>query len=347
MVALGPVAAVAAPLLVVVPLLGLLLLGGESAATCNPAPGTASSVTIDTTTVPAGPIGSYGGVQLVNAAYILKAGTDLGLGVRDQTIGVMTAMGESSLNVIDYGDQAGPDSRGLFQQRDNGAWGTYADRMDPYISATNFFTAMMKVPNRDGMQPTQVAHQTQRNANPDHYTKYWTQAVAVVEGLTGVDTGLATGAVNPVCSSETLTFGEVNAAGWTTPSNAPASSRYGPRAAPVKGASTMHLGLDLDGACGDPIWAANAGTVTVAGMDRNGTGTITIDHGSNIKTSYLHMESTGIYVRAGDKVTAGQPIGAQGNTGFSSGCHLHFEVIVNGLHVDPVPFMQLVGIKLA
>ena len=120
----------------------VMLLGSqEPPATCGPA-GITSPVTIDPAAVPQTTIAGYGHDQLVNAAYVIKAGADQGLSVRDQTIGVATAMGESTLRVIDYGDGAGPDSRGLFQQRDNGAWGTYSDRMDPYISASNFFKVL-------------------------------------------------------------------------------------------------------------------------------------------------------------------------------------------------------------
>lgn len=75
----------------------------------------------------------------------MNAAAALGLDARAQAVGVMTAMGESSLLVLEYGDVAGPDSRGLFQQRANGAWGSYADRMDPTISATNLFRALLRV----------------------------------------------------------------------------------------------------------------------------------------------------------------------------------------------------------
>ena len=130
-------------------------------------------------------VAGYSGPQLDNARAILAAGQRMGLSLRDQTIGVMTAMGESSLKVLDHGDRAGPDSRGLFQQRDNGAWGTLTQRMDPTASATSFFTALQRVGGRDAMSPTQVAHTVQRNADPQHYAKHWDDAVAVVSRLTG------------------------------------------------------------------------------------------------------------------------------------------------------------------
>lgn len=141
---------------------------------------------VDLSLVPAGPIGVMGwkGEQLRNAAYIMNAAVDLGLSRRDQTIGVMTAMGESSLIVIDHGDAAGPDSRGLFQQRGQG-WGTYECRMNPTCSSQSFFRALMKVSGRDSMQPTIVAHTVQINADPNHYTKFWPDAEKVVAALAG------------------------------------------------------------------------------------------------------------------------------------------------------------------
>lgn len=128
--------------------------------------------------------GAYGSDQLANAAAIVQTGQAMGLSSRDQTIAVMTAMGESSLTVVDHGDAAGPDSRGLFQQRANGAWGSLADRMNPSVSATNFYTALRAVHGRDAMEPTLVAHTVQRNADPYHYAKYWDDAVAVVARAT-------------------------------------------------------------------------------------------------------------------------------------------------------------------
>jgi hypothetical protein len=195
----GLVAAILVPGLILTLVLSIIMLGGNNTNLCLPGsqqPG----VIIDPGSIPDTTIAGYNHEQLVNAAYIMQAANALGLSARDQTIGVMTAMGESSLRVIDYGDAVGPDSRGLFQQRDNGAWGSYADRMNPFISSTNFFNAMIaNVPDRDTLEPTIVAHRVQRNADPYHYTRYWPAAVQVVEGLGGVQ-GIVTGD-QPVTSS--------------------------------------------------------------------------------------------------------------------------------------------------
>jgi hypothetical protein len=104
----------------------------------------------------------------------------------------MTAMGESSLRNIDYGDWetsgvTNPDgsrttSIGLFQQQDS--WGTREARLDPYTAASIFYRAMtVRVPDRATTEPTLVAHLTQINADPLHYARYWDRAARVVAAL--------------------------------------------------------------------------------------------------------------------------------------------------------------------
>ncbi|WP_413316428.1 hypothetical protein AA0Z99_07430 [Agrococcus sp. 1P02AA] len=123
--------------------------------------------------------------QLANAAIVMQAGRDLGLDERDVRIGVMTAMGESSLRVIDHGDDAGPDSRGLFQQRTG--WGAYEVRMDAYGSAVLFFRALERLEGREALTPTRVAHGVQINRDPEHYARWWEDAGAVVAAIDAAD----------------------------------------------------------------------------------------------------------------------------------------------------------------
>lgn len=137
-------------------------------------------------------VAGYGQEQLAHACTILAAGRDLAMDERDQTIAVMTAMGESSLRNIDYGDWetsgvTNPDgsrttSIGLFQQQDG--WGSREARLDPYTAASFFYRAMIaRVPDRTTLEPTLVAHRTQVNADPLHYERFWDRAVRVVAAL--------------------------------------------------------------------------------------------------------------------------------------------------------------------
>jgi hypothetical protein len=131
--------------------------------------------------VPAGPIAGFCQPALINAATIIEAGESYKVTVHAQEVGVMTAIGESRLQNLDYGDVAGPDSRGLFQQRKN--WGTIKQRMDPYTAARAFFSRLIGVAHYNQLPPTKVAHLIQGNANPDYYTPYFPAAVTIVTTL--------------------------------------------------------------------------------------------------------------------------------------------------------------------
>lgn len=148
-----------------------------SAPACPPA----APVLVGDIEVPEGPIAGYCQTQLENAAEIMLAADQFTDDIRAKQIGVMTAIGESSLNNLNYGDAAGPDSRGLFQQRSN--YGSLAGRMDPYTAATSFFQRMMGVLNWETLPPTVVAHTVQINADPNYYTPYFPRAVTIVNAL--------------------------------------------------------------------------------------------------------------------------------------------------------------------
>ncbi|HEY0246819.1 MAG TPA: hypothetical protein VGC45_01035 [Gryllotalpicola sp.] len=157
--------------------------GRTAVAQTIPACPAASPVTVGQIVVPRGPIAGFCQAQLVNAAQIMTAARARGIGVRTQAVGVMTAIGESRLRNLSYGDAAGPDSRGIFQQRDNGAWGTLADRMDPYTASVNFFLKLTSVDGWRTMAPTRLAHVVQGNADPDYYARFWPEAQTIVGAL--------------------------------------------------------------------------------------------------------------------------------------------------------------------
>jgi murein DD-endopeptidase MepM/ murein hydrolase activator NlpD len=118
--------------------------------------------------------------------------------------------------------------------------------------------------------------------------------------------------------------------GLIWPVNGPITSGFGWRW------GRMHEGIDIGVPCGTPIHAAASGTVIYSGwMDGYGN-FVVIDHGNGLATAYGHQSA--IYV-SGGSVSQGQSIGAVGSTGNSTGCHLHFEVRVNGNPVDPLGYL--------
>lgn len=137
--------------------------------------------------------------------------------------------------------------------------------------------------------------------------------------------------------------------GWCRPNHGHQSSGYGPRyvqCGPSYCSSGFHEGVDLADGCGTNIYAAHSGRVVYAGPNGGYGNYIRIDHGNGIGTGYGHIRDGGIYVRYGQHVSVGQVIAAEGNTGNSFGCHLHFEVYVNGRTVNPAPFMAARGISV-
>lgn len=109
------------------------------------------------------------------------------------------------------------------------------------------------------------------------------------------------------------------------------TSYYGPRW------GSFHQGIDISGVSDKTIKAADNGTVTFAGWKSGYGYTVIIDHGNGYKTLYGHLSS--MSVSNGSKVAKGQKIGVMGNTGKSTGTHLHFEVIVNGVNKNPLNYV--------
>ncbi|MCZ4069088.1 M23 family metallopeptidase [Microbacterium sp. NPDC006705] len=287
----------------------------------------------DTGSLPA-EVNGYKRDQLTNAAAIVRAGMDLGIDQHGQILAVMTAMGESSLRNVTYGDWetsgvTNPDgsrttSIGLFQQQDS--WGTVQERMDPSRSAALFYGRLTSVDGWQTMPATLAIHAVQVNDNPQHYAPFEADAKAIVTALT------------TACSAGT---GE-----WVVPARGKMTDRFGSCEINRPGDS-CHKGTDLaTGSCGSPIWAAGSGTVTFAGVQPYRGNVVWIDHGNGIESGYFHMEDGSLRVAKGDQIAAGTQIGTMGETGFSFGCHLHFEIHHSGKPINPEPFMQNAGAPL-
>lgn len=141
-------------------------------------------------------ISSFGGDQLVNAAQIMNAATAAGMSQQAQILGVMTAIGESGLRNLTYGDDltgvTNPNgtpttSLGLFQQQES--WGSAAERLDPYRSAALFFNRLAQLPGWEKLTPTAAAHSIQVNADPNFYTPFLRPASEIVGTLNANSTG--------------------------------------------------------------------------------------------------------------------------------------------------------------
>jgi murein DD-endopeptidase MepM/ murein hydrolase activator NlpD len=118
--------------------------------------------------------------------------------------------------------------------------------------------------------------------------------------------------------------------GWVT-------SSFGQRTSPFTGKLQMHEGLDIAARPGTPVKATADGVVIYSGWKSDFGKLVTIDHGYGYRTRYGHLLK--IYVKNGTRVKRGDTIGAVGNTGRSTGPHLHYEVKVRGLPVNPKTYL--------
>jgi murein DD-endopeptidase MepM/ murein hydrolase activator NlpD len=117
------------------------------------------------------------------------------------------------------------------------------------------------------------------------------------------------------------------------------TSPFGYRTPPTGGASSYHQGVDLAGPAGTPIYAARSGRVTIAGWGNAAGYYVTINHLDGFSSIYMHLSS--YCVSSGATVSQGQLIGYMGNTGVSTGNHLHFGIAYNGAYVNPASYVNL------
>ena len=334
--ALGLIALLSLPLLVFAGFLAipLLLIGGA----CSDN----ATETINLDKISADVVSTsqrYSVDQAKIAAEIMNVGRERGLSTQDQQVAVMVALGKSNLQKeLNNGPVT---TVGVFQF--GNSVGSYEDRADVKKSAALFYDLLERIPatERASAEGPVLGQRALGGTDPMFYKPYWAEAQFLNTALIELN-------ANEKC--DTSAAGQVNDLGWALPAGGIITSNFGPRGQlETAGGRTksFHDGTDLaGGGCDGPIWAAAQGTATFVGFDNRGNGTITLDHGSGIVTKYLHMYSSGMFIRTGDTVSAGQQIGKVGNSGQSRGCHLHFEILVDGTAVDPVPTLAKFGIKL-
>jgi murein DD-endopeptidase MepM/ murein hydrolase activator NlpD len=267
--------------------------------------------------------------QIANARTIIEVGRQRGLPPYAWTVALATAMQESTLRNLDYGDR---DSLGLFQQRPSAGWGSPSQVTDQVYSANKFYAGLSKVPGWQKMPVTVAAQTVQRSAFPLAYAKHERLAAGLVRLIANADPG--------ACSEE-IAPGE-----WTVPAvYNRLTSRFGPRIHPVRGTKDFHTGLDFAAAYGTPVKAVTQGVIIFAGPGGGYGNLVKIQHANGVETWYAHLAS--FSVQAGQRVQAADVIGRVGSTGNSTGPHLHFEVRVNGEPRDPAPWLRAKKVQLA
>ncbi len=124
------------------------------------------------------------------------------------------------------------------------------------------------------------------------------------------------------------------------PTKVTLTSHFGVRSDPMAGIAKVHMGVDLAGPNGQPVYATGDGKVVEANINFHGYGNeVIIDHGFGYTTRYAHLKQYVVHV--GQYVTRGEQIGILGTSGKSTGSHLHYEVMYRGNRVNPVNFFDL------
>jgi murein DD-endopeptidase MepM/ murein hydrolase activator NlpD len=152
-----------------------------------------------------------------------------------------------------------------------------------------------------------------------------------VEALAAQSATLAAAIRDAQAGAGSAGTGTPSPAGLIWPVNGPVVSGFGMRW------GRLHEGIDIAASTGTPIWAAAAGTVIHTGWLGGYGNLVVVDHGNGLATAYAHASA--ILVAVGQQVSQGETVSLVGSTGNSSGPHLHFEVRVNGIAVDPLLYL--------
>jgi hypothetical protein len=274
--------------------------------------------------------------QVSNARTIIAVGKSLGVPARGWVIAIATALQESGLRNLAYGDR---DSRGLMQQRPSMGWGTLAQVQDPAYAARAFFggptsptlnSGLLAVPGWQRMPLWQAAQTVQRSAFPMAYGDHEPVAAEIVKRLTGATAGCAPLAEGP----------------WRPPVQAgyALTSSFGWRTSPTRGGTDFHTGQDFAHSHGSLVTAVSHGVVVYTGWSGGYGNLVRVRHTNGVESWYAHLST--IDVTVGDAVRAGHRLGEVGSTGNSTGPHLHLEIRVDDQPVDPMPWLARKGVNL-
>jgi len=127
-----------------------------------------------------------------------------------------------------------------------------------------------------------------------------------------------------------------------TPIAGVVTSKFGPRVDPINSRPTFHNGIDIKGEMGIGVKATADGTVLKEGYDRGNGRFVTLDHDNGFQTTFCHLKK--ILVKNGEKVDRGQAIGLLGNSGRSTGPHVHYEITYLGKPVNPLQYIKSIDL---
>lgn len=307
--------AVAAGCLTLAPVLLLSATLGAVLGTDGASGGPGGVIACSTTGVPTGSVAGYGPDQMANAATIVAVGKQLQVPEYGWVIAVATAITESGLRNLNYGDR---DSLGLFQQRPTMGWGSPQQVTDPTYASGQFYRHLLAVPNWQQMGLAPAAQAVQASGFPDRYANNEQAARQIVGALTGVACAPAPAPSSP--------------GGWVAPTAGRCTSGFGPRG------GEFHRGQDIAAPIGTPIVAASGGRVIASGPASGYGLWVRIEHAGGVITTYGHNNRN--LVAVGQSVQTGQPVAEVGDRGESTGPHLHFQVEPGGQPADPVAFYR-------
>lgn len=296
--------------------------------------------------------------QIKNLRAILAAAKKVkGADTDALIIMVMAALVES--NLYNYANKNVPesmelphdrvgsdhDSVGFFQMR--ASWGSAAERLDVDYQVRAFLGGP-NGPNKgsppglfdhkgwQSMTKGEAAQDVEVSAYPDRYAKQEDFATRLVQRYGGASVAncgnsILAGYVGHPLGDPTWTVNE--GYGWRD---------WGNR---------MHWGVDFFGGsawCDYPIFSIADGTVVSAGEAGAFGNLVVIKHNDGTLSRYAHQpyHAESLWPKPGEKVIAGQLIGLIGTTGRSTGCHLHFEILVGGKQVDPIPVLEAAGVEI-
>lgn len=219
--------------------------------------------------------------------------------------------------------------------------GTTLDRVERFDQKLRAITLLSDPQRNLAMGPTEPETGITAPATDTQFSKL--AAAEVTTALTGRLDKLSAEATRQEQSLQELQayFQDQKSILASTPSMWPArgwvTSDFGSRLDPYTADRVMHAGMDIAAPHGKEVFAPSDGTVVFAGLKGGYGNVLVIDHGYGIKTRYGHLAK--MLVKAGDKVKRGALIAAVGNTGRSTGPHLHYEVRVNGIPQNPRKFI--------